>query len=463
MENKKLWGGRFTSAANPSLDSFHSSISFDYKLYKYDISGSIAHAKMLGKQGIITSDDAALIVKTLEEIRNDIGNGNVAFDVSAEDIHMNVEKILIDRIGDPGRKLHTARSRNDQVALDSRMYIMDKCREAIHAASELGLTIIRIAKDNTGTIMPGYTHLQKAQPVTLAFHMMAYFEMFKRDIIRFQQCYEETDEMPLGSGALSASSHPIDRNFVKDELGFSRITQNAMDGVGNRDFAIDFTHACSMLMMHLSRLSEEIVLWSTDEFGFLSLADEYCTGSSIMPQKKNPDIAELVRGKTARTYGNELTLLTMMKGLPLAYNKDMQEDKEAFFDSAETVLACVDIINRLLSTAAFHGSKMLAATESGFLNATDLADYMVKKNVPFRKAHEVVGAAVLKCIKENKRLSDLTLDELNELYDCFGIDIYDAISIDHCVSARSIPGGTAPDAVMEHIRKSEVWLGKLQV
>ena len=452
----KLWGGRFAGATDSSMDDFNSSIHFDQRLYKQDIKGSIAHAAMLGKQGVISQQDAQLIVKTLGEILQDIDAGKIAFRVDAEDIHMNVETLLIERIGDVGKRLHTGRSRNDQVALDFRMYVMDEIREIQNMLKALENAILTVAEENTDTIMPGYTHLQRAQPITLAHHMMAYYHMFHRDIDRLSDCYKRTDSMPLGSGALAGTTYPLDRQFVAQQLGFSKITDNSLDGVSDRDFAIEFCGAMSLIMTHLSRFSEEMVLWSSLEFGFVEMDDAYSTGSSIMPQKKNPDVAELVRGKTGRVYGDLMGLLTVMKGLPLAYNKDMQEDKEAVFDAVDTGKMCIDIFTRMLSTCRFKKETMYKAASKGFTNATDFADYLVKKGTPFRTAHEITGRLVLECLNRGIGIEDLSLEELQELGgDLIEADVYDAISLKTCVEGRRLTGGPAPDTVKADIEKAK--------
>ncbi|HEX2946309.1 MAG TPA: argininosuccinate lyase [Clostridia bacterium] len=447
----KLWGGRFSANTDKSVDDFNSSIRFDARLYKQDIEGSIAHAKMLGKCGIIPASDAELICKTLHEILCDIECGRVEFEIDAEDIHMNIEKILISRIGDTGKRLHTGRSRNDQVALDIRMYLKIEVKNIRGMLLELLEALLVISKNNFDTIMPGYTHLQRAQPITLAHHVMAYFQMFRRDIGRLDDCYKRMDVMPLGSGALAGTTYPIDRNFVAEELGFAAITENSLDGVSDRDFAIELASCISMIMMHLSRFSEEMVLWSSGEFAFVEMDDAFSTGSSIMPQKKNPDVAELVRGKTGRTYGNLAALLTVMKSLPLAYNKDMQEDKEAIFDSVDTVKMCLPVFTKMLSTMKIRKENMYKAAQGGFTNATDMADYLVKKGIPFRSAHEIIGKMVLYCINNNKAIEELSMPEFKEFSDKIGDDVYSEISLEKCVSGRNIPGGPAVESVKASI------------
>ena len=443
----KLWGGRFEKSTNEVVDDFHSSITFDQRLYRQDIEGSIAHATMLGEQGIIQKEDAGAIVQGLKDILADIEAGKVEFALDAEDIHMNVETLLIERIGQAGKRLHTGRSRNDQVALDCRMYVKDAAKEAIGKLKSLMSALLDTAQQHTLTIMPGYTHMQKAQPITLAHHLCAYVEMFRRDILRFEAAYDAADVMPLGSGALAGTTYPLNRARVAELLDFSEITRNSLDGVSDRDFVLDYLYACSVMMMHLSRFCEEIILWNTNEFRFVEIDDGYATGSSIMPQKKNPDMAELTRGKTGRVYGDLVTLLTVMKGLPLAYNKDMQEDKEALFDARDTLVKCLDVFTGMFKTLKFRKDVMHAGAGGGFANATDAADYLVKKGLPFREAHEVLGRLVLHCIKENKALLDLPLAELKEFSPLFEQDVYDAISLETCVRQRNVPGGPAPAMV----------------
>ena len=437
----KLWGGRFTKSTDSFTDHFHSSISFDSRMYKEDILGSCAHASMLGKQGIIPKEDAELIVKTLKEILKDIEEGNVEFDEKAEDIHMNIETILISRIGDVGKRLHTGRSRNDQVALDIRMYLKEQITDIKRLVKELITVLNNIAEKNVNTIMPGYTHLQNAQPVTLAHHFLAYVEMFKRDYGRLCDTYKRTNVMPLGSGALAATTYPLDREFVKDQLGFDSITLDSMDGVSDRDFVIELLSALSMIMMHLSRFCEEIIIWNSQQYKFVEMDDAYSTGSSIMPQKKNPDMAELIRGKTGRVYGHLMAMLTVMKGIPLAYNKDMQEDKEGVFDAVDTLKMCLPVFTRMVDTMTFNKDNMRQAARKGFMNATDAADWLVKQGVPFRDAHAIIGQLVLYCINNDKNLDDLTLDEYKAVSDVFTEDIYNAIDLDTCVNSRIVDGG----------------------
>ncbi|MEN6314760.1 MAG: argininosuccinate lyase [Clostridiaceae bacterium] len=458
----KLWGGRFTAGTDKSVDDFNSSIRFDARLYKQDIEGSIAHAEMLGKCGIIPVEDAKLICSTLFEILSDIENGKVEFEVDAEDIHMNVEKILISRIGDTGKRLHTGRSRNDQVALDIRMYLRDETKTVKGMLVELLNTLLNISEKHLYTILPGYTHLQRAQPITLAHQMMAYFQMFRRDVGRLDDCCGRMDVMPLGSGALAGTTYPLDRQFVADKLGFSAITENSLDGVSDRDFAIELASCISMIMMHLSRFSEELVLWSSCEFSFVEMDDAFSTGSSIMPQKKNPDVAELVRGKTGRAYGDLMTLLTVMKSLPLAYNKDMQEDKEAIFDSVDTVKMCLPVFTKMLATMKVRKENMYKAAQGGFTNATDVADYLVKKGIPFRSAHEIIGKMVLYCINHNKSIEDLSMEEFKSFSDRIEQDVYSEISLEKCVSGRSLPGGPAMESVKASIESGHKYLKSMQ-
>ena len=458
----KLWGGRFQKATDAKVDDFNSSIRFDYKMYKQDIKGSIAHSKMLGRQGIIPENDSRLIASALKDILADIEAGKVEFLVDAEDIHMNIEKLLTDRIGDAGKRLHTARSRNDQVALDIRMYLMDEMSEIKAMLVSLENTLITLAQNNLETVMPGYTHMQKAQPITFAHHVMAYAEMFLRDIDRLNDCRKRTDSMPLGSGALATTTYPIDREFVAGELGFSKVTRNSLDGVSDRDFAIELAGVLSIIMMHLSRFSEELIIWSTNEFSFVEMDDSYSTGSSIMPQKKNPDVAELIRGKAGRVYGHLIGLLTVMKGLPLAYNKDMQEDKEAIFDAIDTVKLCLPVFEGMVSTMKINSIAMRKGASGGFTNATDGADYLVKKGMPFRDAHAVIGKLVFYAISKDKSLEELTLDEFKQFSDSFDEDVYEAISVETCVSCRNIIGGPAKEAMQKTIEQAKAVLKELE-
>ena len=449
----KLWGGRFSKSTDALVDDFNSSIRFDSRMYAQDIRGSMAHAEMLGRQGIISKEDSELIVKTLGEIKKDIDDGKVEFTIDAEDIHMNIETILIERIGDVGKRLHTGRSRNDQVALDTRMYVRDELDGIKKDVDSLKATLLDLAERHLDTIMPGYTHLQKAQPVTLAHHLMAYYEMFRRDASRLDDCRRSLNVMPLGSGALAGTTYPLDREFVADKLGFDSVSMNSLDGVSDRDFALELAFDLSVIMTHLSRFSEEIILWSSHEFGFIDLDDAYSTGSSIMPQKKNPDVAELARGKTGRVYGDLMGLLTVMKGIPLAYNKDMQEDKEQLFDAIDTVKMCLPVFEKMIATMTVRKDRMLEGAKGGFTNATDVADYLVKKGLPFRDAHGVVGRMVAYCIEKNTVIDALSPEEFKSFSELFGEDIYDAISLETCVNQRKLIGGPASATVKALIEK----------
>lgn len=457
----KLWGGRFEKETSRMMDDFHSSISFDKRLFAQDIRGSMAHAKMLRRQGIISAQDEQAIQQGLAGILKDMQEGKISFPPESEDIHMLVESILTERIGDAGKRLHTGRSRNDQVALDMRLYAKDSCDETLSALLALEETLLRLAQEHAETVMPGYTHLQRAQPITLGHHLMAYFEMFRRDVGRFLHAREAADVSPLGSGALAGATYPLDREFVARELGLSAVTHNSLDGVSDRDFLLDYMSAAAIGMMHLSRFCEEMVLWSSIEFGFVTMSDEFSTGSSMMPQKKNPDVAELARGKTGRVYGDLMALLTVMKGLPLAYNKDMQEDKESFFDARDTYLGCLRIFTEMLRTASFRTDRMRRSANDGFANATDCADYLVKKGLPFRDAHAVVGRLVAHCLEKQCAIDELPLDELRRFSPVFDQDVYGAISLSSCVSARSLIGGPAPERVLLEVEAGRQWLASL--
>lgn len=458
----KLWGGRFTKETAEDAASFLRSIPFDARLYRQDIRGSIAHARMLGRQGIIPPEEAETLVRGLEEIREELDAGRLEFNPDAEDIHTFIEECLVAKVGDVGKKLHTARSRNDQVATAFRLYV----KEEIEVLGELVLRLIEVligrARESSEVVMPGYTHLQRAQPVTFAHHLLAYCEMLRRDYERLRDCYKRVDVCPLGSGALAGTTFPIDRQFVAKELGFVEISGNSLDAVSDRDFVAELLFACSLIMMHLSRLAEELILWSSSEFGFITLDDAYTTGSSIMPQKKNPDVAELVRGKTGRVYGHLMGILTVMKGLPLAYNKDLQEDKEAVFDTLDTVRGCVGIFIPMMETIQINREKMRDAAGEDFTNATDLADYLVRKGVSFRDAHEIVGRVVLYCIGAKKRLEDLTMDEYRSFSPAFDWDLYDYIQIATCVERRRSPGGPAPFAVFQSIGRITAWIAEMR-
>ena len=460
MSNDKLWGGRFSAQTDEMVDDFNSSIRFDKRLYKQDIKGSIAHAKMLEKQGIITSCELEKIIFGLNKILEDIEQGKVSFSVSCEDIHMNIEKLLTDLIGEAGKKLHSARSRNDQVALDFKMYSQEENILIQTLLYDLLEVILKLAKENINTIMPGFTHLQKAQPVTFAHHICAYFEMFKRDISRLKDCRERTNTCPLGACALAGTTYNTDREYVSDLLGFYEPTLNTMDSVSDRDFAIELVSVISTIMMHLSRFSEEIILWCSKEYDYIELDDKFSTGSSIMPQKKNPDIAELVRGKCSRVYGDLMGILTMMKGLPLAYNKDMQEDKEFLFDAVDTVKMCLEVFTKMLSTIKVNAQNMLKSSKSGFLNATDVADYLVKKGIPFRDTHRIAGEIVFYCIQNSKNIEDMTLDEFKSFSELFGDDIYDEISLEACVQKRKTLGGPSSESMSKVIKIYEKFLGE---
>ncbi len=450
-----LWKGRLSGELDKRLQQLNASIGFDSKMYKEDIEGSIAHAAMLGKIGVLTEQESTIIQKTLRDILEEIHTGKLPIDQTAEDIHMFVEQELTGRLGDLGKKLHTARSRNDQVALDLRLYLLRQTEEIYALAHDLAQTVIEIASRHLDTVMPGYTHMQRAQPVTLAHHLMAYVQMLLRDMARMRDCQKRITSMPLGSGALAGTSYPLDRKMVCDALGFSDITKNSMDGVSDRDFVLELSSVLSILMMHLSRFSEEIILWCSWEFRFASLDDHFSTGSSIMPQKKNPDLAELVRGKTARVYGSQTTLFCMMKALPLAYNKDMQEDKEAIFDAVDTVKQCLAVFAPMLSSATFYPENMKKAAAQGFINATDCADYLVGKGIPFRDAYAITGKLVNVCLQKGCTLETLPLDVYKQASTAFGQDIYQAIDLQTCVRARKLPGGPAPSAVKQQIHAAK--------
>ena len=446
-----MWAGRFTKEIDSRVNDFNSSISFDARMYRFDIEGSMAHAAMLGDCGIIDKSESEAIVEGLKGILADIDSGALQIDPTAEDIHMFVESELTKRLGDTGKRLHTARSRNDQVALDVRMTAKYELGEIRALVASLIKTITNIAEQNLTTVMPGYTHLQRAQPITFGHHLMAYAMMLLRDIGRLDDCYKRTNIMPLGSGALASTTYPINRQQVCDALGFDEITQNSLDGVSDRDFCVEFVSALSLLMMHLSRFSEEIILWCSWEFKFIELDDAYATGSSIMPQKKNPDVTELIRGKTGRVYGDLNTLLTMLKGLPLAYNKDMQEDKEALFDACDTVKLCLKTFEPMLATMRVLPDNMRNAAARGFINATDCADYLVKKGLPFRDAYKITGTLVHTCIEKGLTLETLPIEEYKALCETFDTDVYDAISLDTCVMQRKAAGGPAPESVKAQI------------
>ena len=447
----KLWAGRTGGDVDERLSAINNSIGFDSRMVKQDITGSIAHARMLGKVGVIDGEDAAAIVEGLKGILADLESGALEIDMTCEDIHTFVEATLTERIGDAGKRLHTARSRNDQVALDIRMYLADAIDRLVALAKDLTSAFCDVAEQHLETVMPGYTHLQRAQPITLAHWLMAYAQMLLRDIERLADCKKRTLILPLGSGALAGTTYPLDREYVAEQLGFNGISLNSLDGVSDRDFALELLSDLSILMVHLSRFSEEICLWCSWEFKFVTLADQFSTGSSIMPQKKNPDITELVRGKTGRVFGDLTTLLTAMKALPLAYNKDMQEDKEALFDAIDTAELSLQVLAPMLRTATFHPANMKKAAAAGFINATDCADYMVKKGVPFRDAYKVTGQLVKYCIDRGLTLDELPIAEYREFSLVFDEDVYQAIDLLTCVSQRRLPGGPAPEAVQATI------------
>ena len=447
----KMWAGRFEKASDKLADDFNSSIHFDKKMYRHDIRGSMEHAAMLCRAGILTAEELGDITSGLAAILHDLDSGELEFDMNAEDIHMFVEAELTRRIGDSGKKLHTARSRNDQVALDLRLYMRDEALEVVSLIKKLTRVTLELAKKNTETIMPGYTHLQRAQPITFAHHLLAYCMMFLRDVSRILDAVLRMNYSPLGSCALAGTTYPTDRDSVAEALGFDGITMNSIDGVSDRDYCIELEAAFATVMMHLSRFSEEIILWSSWEFKFVELDDAYTTGSSIMPQKKNPDMAELVRGKCGRVYGDLMATLTMLKGLPLAYNKDMQEDKEAVFDSVETVKKCLEIFIPMIDTMKPIPENMYAAAKRGFINATDLADYLTKRGVPFRTAYKIVGTVVGKCVKEGKTLDEVTLDEYKKYSNIFEEDLYEEISLETCVRKRISRGSTGYGSVREQI------------
>ena len=458
----KLWGGRFTKETNKLVESFNESLSFDHRFYKQDIRGSIAHVKMLAKQNILTDDERDKIIEGLNSIEKDIESGVLKFDDGSEDIHSYVEAHLIERIGDTGKKLHTGRSRNDQVALDMKLYVRDEIDELKNLLYELLSEVLRIMEDNTTTYMPGFTHLQKAQPTTLAHHFGAYFEMFIRDFDRLRSTRKRMNLSPLGSGAFAGTTYDLDRDYVASLLEFETATRNSMDSVSDRDYLLELLSDLAIISMHLSRLSEEIIIWNTDEYRFVEMDDTYSTGSSIMPQKKNPDIAELIRGKSGRVYGSLISLLTTMKGLPLAYNKDMQEDKEMSFDAIDTVKSLIKLMSGMLSSMKFNNERMAKSARGGFTNATDAADYLVKKNVAFRDAQEIVGRLVLYGIEHGKALDDFSLEEFRNISEYFDYDIYDAISLKTCVEKRNTKGAPGLTAIMNEIKESKKLLESIK-
>jgi len=458
----KLWGGRFTKETNKLVENFNESLSFDHRFYKQDIRGSIAHVKMLAKQNILTDNERDKIIEGLNSIEADIDSGKLKFDDGSEDIHSFVEAHLIERIGDTGKKLHTGRSRNDQVALDMKLYVRDEIDELKDLLYELLSEVLNIMEENKSTYMPGFTHLQKAQPTTLAHHFGAYFEMFIRDYDRLVSTRKRMNLSPLGSGAFAGTTYDLDRDYVASILDFDTATRNSMDSVSDRDYLLELLSDLAIMSMHLSRLSEEIIIWNTDEYRFVEMDDTYSTGSSIMPQKKNPDIAELIRGKSGRVYGSLISLLTTMKGLPLAYNKDMQEDKEMSFDAIDTVKSLIKLMSGMLSSMKFNNERMVKSARGGFTNATDAADYLVKKNVAFRDAHEIVGRLVLYGIENNKALDDFTLEEFRNISEVFDNDIYDAISLKTCVEKRNTKGAPGLKAINDEIEASRKLLESLK-
>ena len=448
----KMWAGRTAGQTDSIADDFNSSISFDSRMYRQDITGSMAHAAMLGAKNIITQEEAQTLIDGLDSILSDLDSGKLEFDMSCEDIHMFVEQVLTERLGDVGKKLHTARSRNDQVALDLRMYLRDEINTIREKTEKLIVTLLDAAEKYKAVIMPGYTHLQRAQPITFGHHLMAYVMMLTRDCDRLRDCNKRLNQSPIGSCALAGTTYDTDRRFEAARLGFDGICMNSIDGVSDRDFCVEFLSTGATLMMHLSRFSEEIILWSSWEFKFIELSDAYTTGSSIMPQKKNPDMAELIRGKTGRVYGDLVALLTTLKGIPLAYNKDMQEDKESVFDATDTLHMCLDVMTPMIATMSVRADNMKKAAQGGFINATDLADYLVKKGMPFRSAYKISGQIVAKCIAEGKVLETLTLDEYKAYSELFDADLYNDIALETCVEKRISEGGTSVTSVEAQIK-----------
>ncbi|MFH0933109.1 MAG: argininosuccinate lyase [Nitrospirota bacterium] len=455
---KKPWAGRFKGKTAEIVEHFTESISFDNRLWRYDIEGSIAHAKMLGKQGIISHEDSEKIMRGLKEIAGEIKSGKFRFRKNLEDIHMNIEAALIRKIGEVGGKLHTARSRNDQVALDLRLYVREETEEIISLIKKFQRTLLNIAAKHLRSLMPGYTHLQRAQPVLLSHHLLAYVEMLQRDEDRLKDTRKRISVLPLGSSAIAGTTFPIDRVYVAKLLAFDDISKNSIDAVSDRDFVIEFLSDAAILIMHLSRLAEELVLWSTEEFGFIELPEAFTTGSSAMPQKKNPDVVELIRGKAGRVYGNLFSLLTIMKGLPLSYNRDLQEDKLPLFDTVDTVKSCLHVLNEMLPAIKFNIKKMHETAEEGYSTATDMAEYLVKKGLPFRKAHEVTGRIVLYCIGKKKKLDELTLKELNQFSPLISDDIYSVLRPEESVRGKKSAGSTSPEEVRRHIKRLKLLL-----
>ena len=458
-KSDKPWGGRFTEKTAASVEAFSGSVHFDRRLYRHDIAGSKAHAKMLAKVGLLSAAELAQIQEGLTQIQSEIENNTFVFRPELEDIHMNIEKALVEKVGPAGEKLHTARSRNDQVSLDMRLYLREESQHLIELLTDLQKGFVSLARVYLGIVMPGYTHLQRAQPVMLSHHLLAYYEMFSRDKDRLTDCLKRINVLPLGSGALAGTSLPIDRDFVARELDFPVVTANSMDAVSDRDFILEFLAACALIQIHLSRLSEELVLWTSQEFNFAEIADRFCTGSSIMPQKKNPDIPELVRGKSGRVVGNLMAVLTVLKGLPLTYNRDLQEDKEPVFDTLDTVSRSLSVTIDLLSGLSFNRETLVKATEKGFMTATDLAEYLVRKNIPFRQAHGIVGEAVAFCIAEKRDLPDLTLEELQGFSHAFEEDVFKVLGAEGSAASRNTSGGTAMSQVKKALDKAEKDLG----
>ncbi len=458
--SKRAWSGRFKKDLSKSAEIFTSSIGFDHRLASEDIVGSIVFSKALFKAHVLDAAETKKIVTTLQEILKSATAGRVKFSTTDEDIHMNIERMLVERVGEIGKKLHTGRSRNDQVATDLRMYLKKKIIETLNVIRDLQVVLLDLSDQNVKVVMPGYTHLQRAQPILLSHHLMAYFEMLERDVERFMQAYVRTDHLPLGAAALSGTSFAIDREFIAGELGFNNLCRNSIDAVSDRDFVLDFLAASSILMMHLSRFCEELVIWSSYEFDFVEISDAYATGSSIMPQKKNPDVAELIRGKSGRVYGSLMAMLTMMKGLPLAYNKDYQEDKEATFDTIDTVISSVTLFKEMLATLKFNKEKLLAAAKKGFLNATDLAYYLVRKGVPFRDAHEVVGKIIAYCEEANMELEYMSLQELKKFSDQFGYDAQGILSVESSIESKDVLGATSSRRVKEAIKEARKRLSR---
>ncbi|MFD2671944.1 argininosuccinate lyase [Marinicrinis sediminis] len=451
----KLWGGRFTKQTNQLVEEYTASIGFDQELAEEDVQGSLAHVTMLGKCGIIPEEDVETIKEGLHKVLGKLRRGEVEYSVGDEDIHMNIERMLIEEVGSVGGKLHTGRSRNDQVATDMHLYLRRRTVEFVDMLTKLQEALLQQARTHLDTILPGYTHLQRAQPISFAHHMMAYVSMFQRDIERLQDSVKRINRLPLGAGALAGTTFPIDRHFVAEQLGFDEVYENSLDAVSDRDFIVEFLSAASLIMMHLSRLSEELIMWSSTEFNFVELDDAFCTGSSIMPQKKNPDVPELVRGKTGRVYGHLIGLLTLLKSLPLAYNKDMQEDKEGMFDTVKTLQGALQLFAPMISTMKVNGERMRQAVNQDFSNATDIADYLVNKGLPFRQAHEVIGKTVLYCIQQQKYLLDLNLDEFKQFSKLFEDDIYAVLQPEQVVNARNVYGGTAKPQVAKAIERAQ--------